>query len=75
MLTEHMNILILMVENEKQAKDLPGAEHNTDCSGLCSSEKFSSVIQQNKLLGFVPPTSITGALETNSYNDDKQPLA
>lgn len=52
MLTEHMNILILMVENEKQAKHLPGAEHNTDCSGLCSSERFGSVEQA---FGFCSP--------------------
>lgn len=44
MLTEHVNILVLMEENEKQGQHLPGAEYNSS-SSLCSSERLISVVQ------------------------------
>lgn len=44
MLTEHMNILVLMEENEKQA-NICQVLDTTQIVVVCSSEKFRSVVQ------------------------------
>lgn len=44
MLTERVDILVLMAESEKQGKH-PSVERNMACSGLGASERFSGSVQ------------------------------